>query len=404
MSKQSRTFLVIFVTAAAVSSVLVNARHPYWAVVAGAVGILFHWLASPRTSGNDEEADSSYFFGFLLTLIFLATGLRRLGSVVTGDGSPDIIGFLEDLAAGLSLTIVGLLVRQLRTLGMGPLSLESKLDAVIDLWRKRPEDQLLAALEQSREAARSASADIHRQATEDGKRLHAAIDRLERAAASAIEEITKATSKLGDEFPTAIDRLTTETTNLVKALAAQRKFSEEGLAKTVESATALREKADESLHQHLTQWKLLLDTGHSTLDAANEGLRGQYSEGLKRFSAAGEAFKSLANTVAGQVESLPNPSERLRGLWKSVADLEGDLRPAVAGSVARFTELQRGTQQLAESLLKLGSAVQAAEQGVRTGSAAMTSELAKELRQMSQLIDEYLGLVRRSVGSNSGTR
>src|SRR6185369_8888121 len=117
MKKHGLVFIAAFAPAAAGVGALVYMQRPMQAVAAGTAGVLLHWALSARNGDDGELADASYFFGFLLTLVFLAVGLYTLGaSAQQRDSANVIVGFLRDLAAGLLLTIVGLVVRQVRTL------------------------------------------------------------------------------------------------------------------------------------------------------------------------------------------------------------------------------------------------------------------------------------------------
>src|SRR5690606_21619388 len=117
---------------------------------------LTHWALSRGGDRDGEVADSSYFFGFLLTLVFLAVGVYRIGAPLDpaagSVGTIDVLGFLTDLAAGLVLTITGLVIRQARTLAVtrgdaqderslvaAQRDLTESLKAVTELWRDRPE-------------------------------------------------------------------------------------------------------------------------------------------------------------------------------------------------------------------------------------------------------------------------
>src|SRR5690606_73912 len=116
MNRQSTVFAITFVIAAAAVAGLVYLGRPLYALGAGAAGSLVHW-ATARGGGHEGEvADASYCCGFLLTLVFLGVGLYRIGAQSAAGGTIDILGFLEDLAAGLMLTVTGLLIRQVRTL------------------------------------------------------------------------------------------------------------------------------------------------------------------------------------------------------------------------------------------------------------------------------------------------
>ena len=106
--KASTSFLLSFLVAAAVITPLARADHQWPAVLAGIVVLLAHWLSSRGDPRDAELADSSYFLGFLLTLVLLAAGLWSLGAQRAQPLDVPLYGFLSDLAAGLVLTIAGL--------------------------------------------------------------------------------------------------------------------------------------------------------------------------------------------------------------------------------------------------------------------------------------------------------
>src|SRR5437763_11245289 len=115
MRKLSWVFVLSFVPSAVGVTLLAMRQRPVLALAAGAAGLLLHWLVSRSAENDAEISDSSYFFGFLLTLVFLAAGLARLGDSAA-NGPTVVFGFLKDLGAGLALTVLGLLIRQVRTL------------------------------------------------------------------------------------------------------------------------------------------------------------------------------------------------------------------------------------------------------------------------------------------------
>src|SRR5512133_292718 len=115
VTRHALRFVATFLPTAAAVGALVLTGRPEAALAAGVAGLVLHWLLTSKPQHDGELADASYFFGFLLTLIFLAAGLVALGSAAA-TGPAVVIGFLKDLGAGLVLTVVGLLMRQVRTL------------------------------------------------------------------------------------------------------------------------------------------------------------------------------------------------------------------------------------------------------------------------------------------------
>ncbi|HEY9229220.1 MAG TPA: hypothetical protein VIP11_21390, partial [Gemmatimonadaceae bacterium] len=119
-SGQSRLFFLLFLLTGAAVFWLARQQQPALAAASGIAGILVHWAFSSGNDTDAELADSSYFLGFLLTLVLLAAGLWSLASVGAGNSARPtgavLYQFLYDLGAGLTITVAGLAIRQVRTL------------------------------------------------------------------------------------------------------------------------------------------------------------------------------------------------------------------------------------------------------------------------------------------------
>jgi hypothetical protein len=442
MKRQSPIFLTAFTLTAVVVAPLVYLGRPLWGLAAGAAGVLVHWLFSRNGADDGEVADSSYF-GFLLTLVFLAVGLYKLGAppppTAVGTAAPDntrvVLGFLEDLAAGLALTIVGLLVRQARTLGAAgaaaparetsllaaQIELTRNLEALIEMWRQRPEQQVLQELHESRSIARGAAEQLERSVAAAGERMLHAVGRLEEATATAAQTMTRAASGIGDSLSQTSQRLDAEVSQLTHGLGEslaratqrieagvtevlsvierQRVESADALAAAQAAATEMRASADAHLHEQLELWRATLERTQTALDEAHRNLDGEYRRGLEGFAASGAAFAQLTAQTVERVAALPDPAERLGGLWDGVRQLESSLTAAISGSVQELATLRERSEQLSESLARLGGSAGAAADSLGAGGDRLAETLHRELRQMNGVIDEYVSLLESTTSS-----
>lgn len=121
MKNQSRLFAALLTVTGVAVFVLARKQMPAYAAIAGITGLLVHWSLSSGDDSDAERADASYFLGFLLTLVLLSAGLWSLASAGEATGARAsaavLYQFLYDLGAGLTITIAGLAIRQVRTLG-----------------------------------------------------------------------------------------------------------------------------------------------------------------------------------------------------------------------------------------------------------------------------------------------
>ncbi|MBR9989416.1 MAG: hypothetical protein KFH98_06640 [Gemmatimonadetes bacterium] len=388
MNRQSLTFIITFLLALAGVAPLVYLGRPLYALGAGIIALLVHWALSRGGDAEGEVADSSYFFGFLLTLVFLTVGLYRLGVDARAGGTVQILGFLEDLAAGLALTVGGLLIRQVRTLGGGPAvrsggapamadvqrQLADNVKAMVEMWRARPEHQVLDVLEQSRSAARDAAAQLDHTLASAGKRMLESVERLDQATMEATQSMTRAGGGLSASLSEMAQRLEVE----------------------IQHVLATVQKAASQHDEQLELWRSNLEKARTGLDRAHSGLDEQYRRSMAGFAASGQAFAQLAEDATKHVEALPNPAERLAGLWDGVRQLETDLTEAIAGSIMELGTLREQAEQLRVSLEQLGGSTDRAATQIGSGGDKLAATLQRELAQMNDIIEEYVALLEKT--------
>lgn len=424
MSRHSLTFFVTFLIAAVIVAPLVYLERPLVALGVGMAGLLVHWVVSRGSDRDGEIADSSYFFGFLLTLVFLTVGLYRIGvQAGAAAGSIEILGFLEDLAAGLALTIFGLLIRQVRTLADARSAtgrtadgtaagaavsttaestadvqrrLAANMEAMIELWRARPEHQVLDVLEQSRSAAREAAGQLDRDITAAGKRMLESVERLDSATVAAATSLSRAASGVSTSITETSQRLEHDVGTVLAAV----QTAATAVLKTVEQQRIAADDAlttSQSQHQQqLEAWHTSLEQARASLEEAHRGLDEQYRRSMAGFAASGEAFAALAAKTTSQVESMPDPAERLAGLWDGVRRLETDLTEAIAGAVMQLGTLRERADTLRASLDQLGGSTDRAAAQIGTGGEKLASTLERELAQMNAIIEEYVALLEKT--------
>jgi chromosome segregation ATPase len=386
MTSASRVFLGTFApTAAAVAALVLTGRSTP-ALIAGVAGLVLHWLLTSKPQHDGELADASYFFGFLLTLIFLAAGLVSLSAAAT-TGPAVVIGFLKDLGSGLVLTILGLLMRQLRTLSAvertAPTPSDSLTEAQRDLAQAmrvliralevRPQEVAARELSDARDKAREATEGLERNVVVAAERIDNAMQRLEQTTTSVTSSLVRASSGLGDALTTNVERIQIEVTAALTALESQRKAIEESvrLARTT-SETTQRQLA-EQMESHVGA--------------------------LASLSTASTAFGELAAQVKREVEALPNPGERLVGLWDGVRSLETTLTESIGGAAEQLASLSRRTDELSNALARLERSAGTAAGTLERGGAELGDALRKELAQMNQVLDEYTRLFERNLGA-----
>ena len=388
MRKHSWVFLLVFLPAAGAVAALVLAQRTAGALAAGIAGLVVYWALSNSPTNDGELADASYFFGFLLTLVFLASGLVSLGGA-TLRGPAGVLGFLRELGAGLTLTIVGLMMRQLRTLaatGRGEVaSSDSLTDAqrelaqamrvLIRALESRPQEIAAGELQDTRAKAREATEGLERNVVQAAERIDASMRQLEQSTTTVTSSLLRAGSGLSDALTRNVERIQLEVAGTLAAFETQRRQIDASITESRTTAEETQRRLAEQMAGH--------------------------AEALSHVSAAGTAFVELAERVKHEVQTLPNPGERLIGLWDEVRSLESTLAESIAGATAQLTALGARSEELSKALARLERSTANAAGTIESGGAELGESIRRELAQMNQALDEYTRLFERDFGAAS---
>jgi hypothetical protein len=397
-------------------------------VLAGAAGLFTHWAISARVAkGNADDveaADSSYFFGFILTLAFLTAGLYTLGDTApaamgaggeTGDRmriSDVVLRFLKDLAAGLALTILGLAVRQVRALsatqsdvgdddettGEPPATeeLTAAIAALTAAFHGRAQEATVQDLEQARAAAKNAVTDRDRTAVEATRRIAHSVGELERAVATANANMLRSVSGLGDSMAQTMERMELEMNAVLQAIVGQREASFLALDAAQRAGAEIQTDAASQVEEHMRGWRETLQSARENLAAVHQSLDDEYKRGLEGFARSGRAFADLTERATADVQELPNPAERLAGLWESVRALEGSLKGSVQGASLGLDELRGRAEHLGVAIDAVVASSDRASTAVTASGVQLAEALRAELRRMNEILEEFTKLIERS--------
>jgi hypothetical protein len=392
MTKQSRLFLVMFALTGGTVFALARAQQPTYAAIAGIAGLLLHWMLSAGNDSDVEVPDASYFLGFLLTLVLLAAGLWSLagaGVATAARASGAMLyQFLYDLGAGLTITIAGLAIRQVRTLSatrilaaaqtssIGSTSpLEPIMRELIDAVNRLPEN--IHNHEPSDPAMRAVRSTEHLEhaLAESAPRIIASMGRLEDSIMSTAATLTRTGSALGDALTQSSERANAQIADVLEQLAKER--------------LAMLAQFEEWRKSVAAAHGLLVD-GHATLDS-------EYRRGLLAVSAAGRSFSQLSNQVAADIQRLPNPTERLDNLWTGVEKLDQRLRTSLGDASARLDALGAQAQATGASVDRLAQGLREASVKIERGGGDLMGTLDRELRDLRKVLDEFTELLEHRI-------
>lgn len=388
MRRHGRVFFAIFLPTAVAVGALVLAERSGTALLVGVGGLVVYWALSAKPQHDGELADASYFFGFLLTLAFLTAGLINLGAAGT-TGPAVVTSFLQDLGAGLVLTIVGLLMRQVRALSATERGAASPGDTLTEAQRElaqamrvlvralevRPQEAAARELQDARSKAREAAEGLERNVVLAAERIDSSMQRLEETTTAVTSALLRASSGLGEALTTNLERIQLEVAGALAALEAERRQIEDAVRQARVTSEQTQRQLAEQMQAHVGA--------------------------LTSLSAASNAFGELAEQVKREVLALPNPGERLTGLWDGVRSLETTLASSIGGATEQLATLARRSEELSTALARLERSSDTAAGTVERGGAELGDALRRELAQMNQVLDEYTRLFERNLGATS---
>jgi hypothetical protein len=395
MRSQSRLFFALFAVSGVGVFLLARAHQPAYAAGAGIGGLLVHWTLSRGDDSEAEHADASYFLGFLLTLVLLAAGLWSLAATGAAPATPAtgavLYQFLYDLGAGLTITIAGLAIRQVRTLSAThatpavvapaappPIQLtmtELLLRELIETVNKLPEKTAARELANPEVRLQRSTEDVERSIAEAAPRIMASIVQLEDAVTKTSATLTRTASSLGDTFTQTSERIDSQLGEVLEVLAKERG----------------------AMLAQFEEWRKALDAAHTLLVDGHSTLDTEYRRGLLAVSAAGRSFTQLSNQVAADIKRLPNPADRLATLWTGVETLDERLRNSIGDAGTRLATLGTQAQTAGAAVEKLSQSLKAASAQIERGGGEASKTLQRELEDLGKVLDEFVGLLNERV-------
>lgn len=393
MKHQSRLFAGILAITGVAVFVLARKQMPAYAAVAGITGLLLHWSLSRGDDSDAERADASYFLGFLLTLVLLSAGLWSLAAagVATGARASATVlyQFLYDLGAGLTITIAGLAIRQVRTLGAARESaivasapsepanaaLEPLLRELIEAVNRLPENVAARETPDPGVRARRSTEHLEHALAESAPRIIATMSKLEESVMMTAATLTRTGSALGDALTQTSERIDSQITDVLQVLAKERS----------------------AMLAQFEEWRTTLATAHGLLVDGHQTLDSEYRRGLLAVSAAGRSFTQLSNQVAADIQRLPNPTERLENLWTGVEALDERLRTSLGGASERLDALAVQAQATSASVERLSQSLRSASSQIERGGSEMSDTLQRELRDLGKVLDDFVALLERRI-------
>jgi chromosome segregation ATPase len=274
--------------------------------------------------------------------------------------------------------------------------LADNIKAMIELWRARPEHQVLDALEQSRSAARDAATRLDRDLAAASGRMLESVERLDQATRNTMNALTRSAESAGRSMTDLAERLEVDIGTAVRSVQSATSQVLQTIEEQRTAANQALTSAQAHHQQQLELWRSNLEQARTALEQAHRGLDEQYRRSMAGFAASGEAFAELASKTTAHIESLPDPAARLAGLWDGVRRLETDLTSAIAGAVMELGTLRERAEQLRTSLDQLGGSTDRAADMIGSGGDRLAGSLQRELAQMNSIIDEYVTLLEKT--------
>src|SRR5581483_5020544 len=122
-------------------------------------------------------------------------------------------------------------------------------------------------------------------------------------------------------------------------LDAQRQKIDASLRQAQTTSEETQREIEQRMRAQLAEWCATLDECRGFLAATHTTINEQFSQSVTTLHAAGAAFATLSDRVARDVAAMPDPSQRLAGLWDGVRSLESTLATSINATSERLEAL-----------------------------------------------------------------
>jgi ABC-type transporter Mla subunit MlaD len=184
----------------------------------------------------------------------------------------------------------------------------------------------------------------------------------------------------------------------LRVIDAQRTALEESLRATQTTAEQTQREVGEQMRAQLAEWRASLEQAHAFFANTHAAIETEYRRGVEAMSSAGKTFAELGERVAGVIEAMPNPADRLMTLWTSVQQLETKLAASVDEANTQLAVLSGRAREASSMLDEVGRSADLAARSVERGGAELGVALHDELQQMIRILEEYTAVLEQSAG------
>jgi chromosome segregation ATPase len=356
-----------------------------------------------RFGDADERRDASYFLGFVMTLVVLVYSLLRGG--LAGITESWVKLFLQDLGAGLGLTVVGLTVRQFRVLHQRGTPRTAADDLVAAVGQLTP---IMESLEKAvRGLATTPVGGVPQGLDHSVSNLESRINEAARKLGPALEKLNSNSLKWANDLEAASNRLGVLVTQKLELLETSVGGMTDGVTKahnrllrllrhTTVRARATQQKMSQLATTQANEWVDEVNTLHAMLAAARAALIEESAPAFRALNQSSADLLALAHSVAEQVRQLPNPADRLHQLWRTVAEEEQAMSAAVGRTTTALDGLKTVAAEAEGKLRTLEQRAGGASTALTTGITELRQTLLHEARTLHDLVDEiYDAIVNR---------
>jgi hypothetical protein len=388
-------------------------------LVGGSIIVLHAWSGRRASNGDHEEAaDASYFLGFIMTLLFLVFGL------MASEGGIDaswVSSFIADLGVGLSFTVVGLTVRQLEVLRGGgrpaahkeattPAAVQElshqaeavrqsaeRIEGSVRAAQERIEGSLSGLSKGAREVAaeRMAKAVLgfEDRVGESTKKLGNAIDELTAATVRSAVQIEGATSGLRSALHQDLEALAQEVSQVVTEVGRGRERLFELLRATSAEAEETQRLVVATTRGQATEWEAELRATHAHLMGVRAAVEEECRAALGALERSSGALITLADAVVERTNRLPDPSERLQGMWGTIGAQEERMVSSITRASGALDALEHASRGATDQMERMDAGVSGGTRALAHSTSQLEAALARDVEAVHRLVDELYEVI-----------
>jgi hypothetical protein len=228
---------------------------------------------------------------------------------------------------------------------------------------------------------------------ESAQKLTRAIDDLTTATVRSAVEIEGASSGLRTALHQDLEALAHEVSRVVAEVGSGRERLFDLLRATSAEAGETQRLVTATARGQANEWEAQLRATHAHLVGIRAAVEEECRTALAALERSSGALLSLGDAVVERVNRLPDPSERLDGLWSSLGAQEEQMIASISRTSQALHALEEASRSTTEKMAHLDAGIASGARSLGESTEALRGALARDVEAVHRLVDELYEVI-----------